>query len=306
MVRTAAARTQNMNNLKQIVLATHGYHDANKRMPDYYSYVYYPSNAGCVSGTATFEILPYLDQLPVYNQAYGNLSYGYNETYNGNSYKYNYSFGVNGYQAGRASGVLAVFVSKTDPTIQQTDTAPCSFFFNTNCFSYTYSEWSYNYSSTWTMDKITDGTSNTIFWAEGYYNCGQSENYNYGYFIYNYSDKETRPWNYDPNIQTYSYTFSFSYSGGVYNETYSYNGPTYPYFYAGVYNYTTYQYSAFEFMPAAQKCTPGAAQASTSAGLCVAFGDGSVRIISSSCSYNTFYYLTTPSSGDMPGNDSGL
>src|SRR5437763_417986 len=65
-VREAAARTQSINNLKQIVLAMHGYNDANK---------FLPWNGGTTAVTATtgsqtqggswaYQILPYIDQVP--------------------------------------------------------------------------------------------------------------------------------------------------------------------------------------------------------------------------------------------------
>jgi len=64
-VRQAAARTQSTNNLKNIGLAFHGFHDANKRLP-------YPGTLTAVNGTNTtgtwaFMILPYIDQTPLFN-----------------------------------------------------------------------------------------------------------------------------------------------------------------------------------------------------------------------------------------------
>lgn len=68
-VREAAARTQCVNNLKQISLAVHGYHDANKMLP--YSagpgYNYNPTSPNCWSWLA--RTLPFFDQGAVYTAA---------------------------------------------------------------------------------------------------------------------------------------------------------------------------------------------------------------------------------------------
>jgi len=70
-VRAAAARTQCTNNLKQITLASHNYHDSNKKLPP--GIVDGPViptgftfGAPCVGGM-TF-LLPFVEQAPVYNQ----------------------------------------------------------------------------------------------------------------------------------------------------------------------------------------------------------------------------------------------
>jgi prepilin-type N-terminal cleavage/methylation domain-containing protein/prepilin-type processing-associated H-X9-DG protein len=66
-VREAAARTQCTNNLKQIALATHSYHDTYKILP--YNagpgYNYNPTSPNCWSWLV--RILPYIEQAPLYN-----------------------------------------------------------------------------------------------------------------------------------------------------------------------------------------------------------------------------------------------
>src|SRR6187549_3612946 len=61
-VREAAARTQCVNNLKQIGLACHGYHDVSKIFPPGQS-----ANHDQCFGWGTY-ILPFLDQGPLYDQ----------------------------------------------------------------------------------------------------------------------------------------------------------------------------------------------------------------------------------------------
>ncbi len=67
-VREAAARTQCVNNLKQIGLALHSYHDANKQFPQGYASGFDGSgnDTGPGWGWAAF-ILPQMEQQPLFN-----------------------------------------------------------------------------------------------------------------------------------------------------------------------------------------------------------------------------------------------
>jgi len=80
-VREAAARLQCSNNLKQISLAAHTFHDANKRLPPgglvsknsvnaAAAYNYGPPYAGPYTGTLAF-MLPYVEQDNLYKQLQG-------------------------------------------------------------------------------------------------------------------------------------------------------------------------------------------------------------------------------------------
>ena len=59
-VREAASRTQSINNLKQMALAMHSYHDVHKGLPPTVGEM-----AG-QNGPVHFHILPYIEQNPVY------------------------------------------------------------------------------------------------------------------------------------------------------------------------------------------------------------------------------------------------
>src|SRR5688572_25324017 len=60
-VREAAARTQCQNNLKQIALATHNYHDAYQKLP-YAVLDRQPGELVDSYGSGLILILPYLEQ----------------------------------------------------------------------------------------------------------------------------------------------------------------------------------------------------------------------------------------------------
>lgn len=67
-VRAAAARTQCLNNLKQIGLALHGFHDANKFFPPGQTTVYPRYSATTVYHGWAVYILPHIDQGPLASQ----------------------------------------------------------------------------------------------------------------------------------------------------------------------------------------------------------------------------------------------
>lgn len=65
-VRTAAARTQGFNNIRQIGIGVHAFHDVNKRLPynGTWAWVGNPTQRG--SGSYVYQILPYIEQEPLY------------------------------------------------------------------------------------------------------------------------------------------------------------------------------------------------------------------------------------------------
>src|SRR5437867_3633607 len=71
-VREAANRIHCANNLKQLGLAAHHYHDQHQHLPP--GIGYYPS-AGGAFGTYFFHLLPHLEQDSLYRSALGSVPF---------------------------------------------------------------------------------------------------------------------------------------------------------------------------------------------------------------------------------------
>jgi prepilin-type N-terminal cleavage/methylation domain-containing protein/prepilin-type processing-associated H-X9-DG protein len=67
-IREAAARMQCQNNLKQIVLGAHNYHDANNRLPVNAGPGYAYNTTSVQDWSWLARLLPYIEQQPLYDQ----------------------------------------------------------------------------------------------------------------------------------------------------------------------------------------------------------------------------------------------
>jgi type II secretory pathway pseudopilin PulG len=157
-VRSAAARTQSVNNAKQIVLAVHSYHDVNRKVPPLADRV----KSGANYASVLYFILPYIEQAPLYQTGMAN----------------------GGVWEGSPNNVgskpIIVYLSPRDPS------APLPIWKETNGGTWAVSNYAANHaifgipcgSNTVSMLKmvtITDGTSNTVAFGEQYAKCGLGE-----------------------------------------------------------------------------------------------------------------------------------
>ncbi|MBI1246800.1 DUF1559 domain-containing protein [bacterium] len=160
--REAARRMQCTNQMKQLGIATHNFHDTYRKLP--YAYEEQSVNSATNRGTLFFWILPYIEQNSLYDQA--NLDcYANNRITNGR-----------GNKAARGQ-VVEAYVCPSDATssdhIYNPDWTLASYEFNYNVFVGKGS--TYNGTQNSTQQKladITDGTSNTLMFAESLQRCG--------------------------------------------------------------------------------------------------------------------------------------
>ncbi len=170
-VREAAARAKSQNNLKQLGLAVHNYHDVMSHVPgaatlDSKSGLYLPLH---------FQLLPYVEQQNVVNLFFNAPT-------------------SNNYFRVAAATVIPVYKSPLDFSVGGSPTLVAS------SGTYAYANYAGNveifakdavigqvqHGSNWTsnmrLTDITDGTSNTVLFGEKYSKCGS------GYCLWGYQN----------------------------------------------------------------------------------------------------------------------
>ena len=169
-VREAANRIQCGNNLKQVGLAAHNYHDSQGHLPP--GIGYYPPASGAF-GTYFFHLLPYLEQEPLFRSALGTVPFpppdGQTTVYYpGNNNVY--------------SQAVKIFLCPSDPSVGPDGVVTINGVpFDASCYApnsmlIAKNDLSKNPPVTSPQGKarltdITDGTSNTILHAEKYARC---------------------------------------------------------------------------------------------------------------------------------------
>ena len=325
-VRDAAARTQNVNNLKQMGLALHSYQDTFKALPPTFGWRPKPGGGapytvGGVYGCTFFHILPFIEQSPLYNKSnttqsgYYNTAavkivvtfppysstttplsgsstiveyhYDYTKAPNNYGYKYdatyNYSLyanwtlvpgGVKAYWASAVNSPVPIFLGPNDATVTSTNQPYVSYLINGTVFDV----------DGINLLRITDGTSNTIFLAEGYASCYGTGS-RYGQYNQTYPGA------------SYTYTYSYTYtSGQKYGGSSSYGYSNLPVFRAAA-------GKTFQDSPDTGKCDASVPQSLSSGAIQVLLGDGSVRGVTSGISANTWGAGLTPNARDLMGSD---
>jgi prepilin-type N-terminal cleavage/methylation domain-containing protein len=285
-VRDAADRTTCANNLKQIVLAVHSYHDVYKKVPPAeglagihdmavtpgapYSNYYgtYHAIAG-TSGSLFYYILPYIEQKNIYMAS-------------------------NGLSHNVGAKLVPIYLCPSDPsvvnanvyggcgvmqsnTIQRNGFASCNYAANVMVFE--------PRGPGNLQTAMADGTSNTAVFAERYRNCSPDANNGGGCTLpawaWDTMLNGGDPWS-SPTFGAQTDGISQMNAGGA-----DYSSGTVP----------------FQAGPSAQVCNWYVTQGGHTGGMQVGMGDGSVRSVTDGVSVTTWRLACTPSDGQPLPND---
>ena len=298
-VREAAARIQGANNLKQVGLACHGFHDAEGKLPPSVGWnnASRKAEVNTPDGTAHFHLLPYLEQQNTFSASLGRLNSRVLQNPPppppwppGLPPNEPITLGIVAYRACNVSAQFKMYEAPLDPTLEGL-TLPTSYLMNLDIFDRRLG-----------LLAISDGLSNTVLFAEGYSKCEGGSN------------------------ASRSYTWSMGSEGiNFYSRAIVY--PPYPFGIIGSADFatagtntlgnvppgfraiTSYQTASgavvmnptFQLRPRLTECAAPVPQ-SLSSTLQVLMGDGSVRGVASGINPNSWRAGLTPDQGDLSGD----
>jgi prepilin-type N-terminal cleavage/methylation domain-containing protein len=290
-VREAASRIKCANNMKQIGLAAHHYHDQHEHLPP--GIGYYPTARNGTFGTSWFHLLPYLEQGNLYNDALGSVPFpppiGPTVVhYPGNNGVY--------------SKPVKVFLCPSDPSVGSGDVVSIDgYTFGALCYAgsallavrdpLTSSLVDITQGKTRFAD-ITDGTSNTVHHAEKYARCSNPAlpAFQDGGGAWAYCTSFVFGWLPPPMVLPgKAFQPGFAIPALATRGAPNAIGPG----------------SKFQVQPTPflGNCDPTRASTAHSGGMVTGLVDGSVRTLSPGMSGDTWWAAITPSGGEVLGPD---
>jgi prepilin-type N-terminal cleavage/methylation domain-containing protein len=274
--RDSARRAMCSNNLRQLGLAAHQHHDVSHYLP---GMGYTPLATGGVWGNNFFHLLPYLEQGDLYQSAWGpvQLPTGTVTMYfPGNNNVY--------------SQPLRIFRCPSDPSVGPGGVVTVNGIpWGASCYavnSQAHGGIPGNPQGKARLASITDGTSNTILYAEKYARCTSTSIGLDGgsFWAYCASKDMDFPWPMDLPFKPYHAGFAIS----------GYFGNPVPPGPGSKFQVPT---------PFLGNCDPTRASTAHAGGMQVCLADASVRTLSPSMSGTTWWALVTPSGGEALGSD---
>ncbi|HVK17409.1 MAG TPA: DUF1559 domain-containing protein [Fimbriiglobus sp.] len=271
-VREAAARTQSQNNVKQIALAIHSYHDANGSVPPLSRN--FPARTSQYASTY-YWMLPYIEQDAVYQLGQRNAGV-WPKAPGAN----------NGGPESAAAVVIKTFISPRDPS-----NAPQQWT-ESNGGTWAHSNYGVNHAifgvpctgdleSRRTLQGIQDGTSNTVGFAEQYAKCGTDDKL-WGYHVW-------WRWQRAPYFDTRLMSSNMAGTSQADRSACTV-----------VANSTA---AVPQNAPTVAACNPYFVQAMSAGGCVTGLMDGSVRTVTTSISGNTWVRAIWPQDGLVLGGD---
>jgi prepilin-type N-terminal cleavage/methylation domain-containing protein len=274
-VREAANRTQCTNNLKQLGLAAHHYHDLHKHLPPGMGYS--PLAPNGVWGHNLFHLLPYVEQSNLYNSSAGTVLGVPNVKFPGNNNVY--------------SRPVPTYLCPSDPSVGPGGVVTINgISWGAACYaanSQVFAPIPGDPRGKTRIAEITDGTSNTVLYAEKYARCSSTSMALDGGNLWGYC--AFKDLNLPPPMELPGKPFHASFAIAGYLGKPNTTGPG----------------SKFQVQPTPflGNCDPTRAATAHAGGMLVCLGDSSVRTLAPSLSGDIWWAAVTPSGGEVLGSD---
>jgi hypothetical protein len=287
-VREAAARVKCANNLKQLGVAAHNYHDSQGHLPPVIGY--YPPASGAF-GTSFFHLLPYLEQGDLFRCALGSVPFPAPDGptpayYPGNNNVYGQS--------------VKTFLCSSDPSVGPESVVTINgASFGASCYAanaMVMSQWPApgpQGRTAFASISNADGLSNTILHAEKYARCSKTTlapQFQDGGTAWAYGAPPIFPWLRPPMTPARN-GFGPAFAVRAFAAMGAPDA-------VGV-------RSKFQFQPTPflGNCDPTRAATAHPGGIQVGLVDGSVRTLAPSLAEDTWWAAVTPREGDRLGSD---